>query len=202
MLRARPEQALEPGQNRVDVMLPRRVTIIGGPGSGKSTLATQVGEILGLSVIHLDRLHWAPGWVFRDTADVRPELLDLYAREAWVIEGNYSDTWDARRARSDMIIMLDVPTWLRMWRVLRRSVRNYGKPRPEMAEGCPEQISFGFYRFVLGYARSRRKKALAFLDGAPSPIETIRLRGLDDSRTFLSRLRARVDAERNVGAVR
>lgn len=175
-------------------MLPRRVMIIGGPGSGKSTLALEVAAILGLSVTHLDRMHWNAGWTFRDLDAVRPELLALYDRDSWVIEGNYSDTWEIRRARSDMLIMLDVPTWLRMWRVLRRSLRHYGQARPELAEGCPEQISFDFYRFVLGYARQRRKKALALLASAPAHVDTLQLRGLADSQGFLSRLRTRVAA--------
>lgn len=40
----------------------RRIALIGSGGSGKSTLARQMGEILGIEVFHLDRLHWKPGW--------------------------------------------------------------------------------------------------------------------------------------------
>ena len=40
-----------------------RILVIGCPGAGKSTLSRQLGEKLGLPVIHLDRLFWKPGWV-------------------------------------------------------------------------------------------------------------------------------------------
>ena len=41
----------------------RRIAIIGAGGAGKSTLARQLGEVLGIEVIHLDALFWKPGWV-------------------------------------------------------------------------------------------------------------------------------------------
>ncbi|HJP33228.1 MAG: AAA family ATPase [Candidatus Latescibacteria bacterium] len=40
-----------------------RVVIIGPGGAGKSTLARQLGERLGIEVVHLDRVFWRPGWV-------------------------------------------------------------------------------------------------------------------------------------------
>ncbi len=43
----------------------RRILLIGSGGAGKSTLASQMGERLGLPVIHLDAVYWQPGWVRR-----------------------------------------------------------------------------------------------------------------------------------------
>jgi adenylate kinase family enzyme len=41
----------------------KRILIIGCGGAGKSTLARQLGDKLGLPVVHLDKLFWHPGWV-------------------------------------------------------------------------------------------------------------------------------------------
>lgn len=41
----------------------QRVMIIGQPGSGKSTLAREMGKHTGLPVVHIDTIHWQPGWV-------------------------------------------------------------------------------------------------------------------------------------------
>ena len=166
----------------------RRVMIIGGPGSGKSTLARRVGEKLGLQVTHLDAIYWKPGWVFSEQDEVAPKLADLYAQDAWVIEGNYSATWIARRDRADALVFLDVPTWLRFWRVLRRSVTSWGQVRPDMPEGCPEQIDLGFFQFVLGYGLRRRQKALKFLETAPGHVVTHRLRSLTQVNAFIAQL--------------
>ncbi len=47
-----------------------RVIIVGNSGSGKSTLAREMGERLGLPVVHLDKLFWLPNWIGRSAADV------------------------------------------------------------------------------------------------------------------------------------
>ena len=39
-----------------------RILIIGCSGSGKSRLARQLGQKLGLPVVHLDQLWWKENW--------------------------------------------------------------------------------------------------------------------------------------------
>ena len=166
----------------------RRVMIIGGPGSGKSTLARRIGARLGLPVTHLDQLYWNPGWEFRPHAEVADELAGLYETEAWVIEGNYSDTWDHRLARADALIVLDLPTWLRFWRVLRRSATTHGQVRADMAEGCPERFDLDFYRYVLGYRLRRRGRALDLLASAPEGVARYHLRSRAECDRFVAGL--------------
>ncbi len=40
-----------------------RILVIGCPGTGKSTFSKQLGSILNIEVIHLDKHFWKPGWV-------------------------------------------------------------------------------------------------------------------------------------------
>jgi ABC-type glutathione transport system ATPase component len=40
----------------------QRVMIVGQPGSGKSTLARKLDQRTDLPVIHIDTIHWQPGW--------------------------------------------------------------------------------------------------------------------------------------------
>ena len=42
-----------------------RIAVIGYSGSGKSTLAARLGAAYGVPVLHLDSVHWLPGWVER-----------------------------------------------------------------------------------------------------------------------------------------
>ncbi|MEM6646980.1 MAG: hypothetical protein AAF730_12090 [Bacteroidota bacterium] len=84
----------------------RRVIIIGSGGSGKSTLAKRLGEQLSLPVIHLDAHYWNPGWVETPPDAWAAKVDTLIKGEAWVMDGNYGGTMDARIARADTVIFL------------------------------------------------------------------------------------------------
>ena len=119
--------------------------IIGAPGSGKSTLAREVGARLGLPVVHIDTIHWQPGWVQRPREERLPLAAEVEAREAWVFEGGFSETWPNRAARAELVIWLDLPLGLRLWRVFKRRVRWHGQTRPDLPENCPRAAGPGVH---------------------------------------------------------
>jgi Adenylate kinase and related kinases len=43
-----------------------KIAIIGYSGSGKSTLAAKLGKFYHAEVLHLDSVHFLPGWVERN----------------------------------------------------------------------------------------------------------------------------------------
>jgi len=100
-----------------------RIAVIGLPGSGKSTLSNTLSAILGLQHIELDAIHWQPNWVSLDKS-VMIERVDAVCppNGYWVVDGNYRVVrpivWD----RADTIVWLDIPLWLSMWRLLKRTL--------------------------------------------------------------------------------
>lgn len=136
--------------------LMNRILILGSGGSGKSTLARQLGALLHLPVIHLDAHFWNPGWVPKPDEEW-DELVRQYTnQEQWIIDGNYSRTMDSRLKRADVIIFLDLPRILCMYRIVKRRVMYHNQTRPDMNEGCPEKLDWAFVKWVWNYkARSR-----------------------------------------------
>jgi adenylate kinase family enzyme len=125
----------------------QRIVILGNAGSGKSTLARTLGSRLGLSVVHLDKLFWQPGWVEPDAEQFRDRVRAAVAGDSWVSEGNYARrTFDLRLPRADLVIWLDTPRRTCLWRVLVRSILN--RPRADMAAGCEEQLDRAFLTFL------------------------------------------------------
>jgi len=143
----------------------QKILLIGSGGSGKSTLATQLGAKLNLPVIHLDAHFWNAGWVETPKDEWRTKVEELCRRDRWIMDGNYSGTFDVRFAAADTIIFLDVPRLACLWRVIKRwlyySLRN--QTRPDLAEGCPEQIDFGFVKWIWEYPSRTRPKTLEML---------------------------------------
>lgn len=168
----------------------QRIVILGNAGSGKSTLARQIGQRLGLSVVHLDRLFWQPGWVEPDAEQFRQRVRDAVATDAWVCEGNYARrTFDLRLPRADLVIWLDTPRRTCLWRVLVRSLLN--RPRPDMAPGCTEKLDrefLTFLKFVWQFDRGYRPGIEAVRMAVNAQVPTVHLRGVREVAAFVAQL--------------
>jgi len=119
-----------------------RIRVVGNCGSGKSTTARKIGALLSLPVIHLDEIHWCPGWKERpreDTKRIIYEKMTEYT-DGWVMDGNYFSVvggTDIFAAATD-VIWLDPPFLLYFPRLLWRTfVRLFRLGRP-CAPGCNE----------------------------------------------------------------
>ena len=128
-----------------------KIAIIGYSGSGKSTLAARLGRALGIEVLHLDMLHFLPGWAERPTEEEQQMLTDfLDIHESWIIDGNYSKNNHSRRMEeADRIIFLCFDRFSCLCRALKRYLGNRGRSRASMAEGCPEKFDREFITWIL-----------------------------------------------------
>jgi len=166
----------------------RRIIVIGSGGAGKSTLAQQMGEILGLPVFHLDRLHWKPNWVSPPKDEWKAVQEKLCAKNEWIIDGNYGGTMDLRLAASDSIIFLDLPRWICLWRVLKRFLIYRGKSRPDMTDGCDERINREFFLWIWRFRQDKRPGILAKLSDLEAEKKDFILRNRREVRHFLETL--------------
>jgi adenylate kinase family enzyme len=141
-----------------------RILVLGPCGAGKSTLAAKLGDKLGLPVIHLDKEYWRAGWVEPDPAEWAARTEELIARPRWVMDGNYGSSLARRLERANLVVNLDYQRSVFFPRMIWRSLSQWGRTRPDMAEGCPEQLNWEFVRYTWRYridALPRREARLA-----------------------------------------
>ena len=169
-----------------------RIAVTGYSGAGKSTLARQLGERLGIPVLHLDTVQFTPGWVERDRAEALELVERFMERESWVIDGNYGGfAYERRMAMAERIVVLDFPRRICLPRVVLRWLRNRGRTRPDMAEGCAEKLDLEFVLWVLWKGRTRAfRQRLAGLE-ARYPGKTAVLRRPRQAAEYLERLGTR-----------
>lgn len=136
-----------------------RIMVIGvSSGVGKSTFARRLGELIGIKVTHLDRLYWKPGWVEAPIEEFSEAQRQVVQNEKWVIEGNYTGTFDIREPYADTIIYLELPLRVCLSRVLKRRIQYHGKTREDIGEGCDEKIDWAFLKFIITTYAPRKKK--------------------------------------------
>jgi adenylate kinase family enzyme len=166
----------------------RRVLVIGSGGAGKSTLSAQLSKRLGLPLIGLDILYWKPGWVPTPADEWSERVRVFSSQDAWVMDGNYGGTLDARLARCDTVIFLDLPRLVCLWRIITRAARYLGRTRPDMPAGCPERLSWEFVVWVWAYRARRRPQILNRLSALRGEKRVIILSSRRAVSAFLSNL--------------
>ena len=129
-------------------------------GAGKSTLAKKLHDKTKLPLIHLDKLYWQPNWIESTTVEWEQMVEEVSDTGSWIIDGNYGGTLDIRLAKADTIIFLDRPTWLCLYRVLKRTIQYYGKNRFDMPNGCNERFDFNFLKYVYRFNKIKRDNLL------------------------------------------
>jgi len=142
----------------------KRVAVIGSGGSGKSTFSRALGEITGLPVVHLDKLHWHPNWVGTPADEWEQVVRREIEKPEWIMDGNFGGTREMRMQAADMIVMLDLPRWLCMYRILKRPIVYRNESRPDMGEGCHERFDWEFITWVWNYRKDSRKRAFRELE--------------------------------------
>jgi adenylate kinase family enzyme len=116
-----------------------KIAIIGNAGSGKSNLGHKLHEKLGLPLYHLDQYFWGPGWQHPDYAEYTKIHHALCDRDEWIIEGMNTRIIDYRAQKADIVIFLDLPTYLCLYRIFKRAITNWGNVYFSSTPGCPER---------------------------------------------------------------
>jgi len=153
---------------RMQLVLPdsplRRILILEPSGSGKSTVGKRIGRILGIPTIHLDIHYWNPNWVETPKDEWPGKVKKLIASETWVMDGNYTSTLKMRADAADTLIFLDMTRRASYFRIFVRFLRNRGRTRNDVAEGCPEKIDLDFVKWIWNYPRTRKPVIFRFFE--------------------------------------
>ncbi len=165
----------------------KRVAIVGRSGGGKSTLARKLGSRIGAPPVHLDALFWLPNWTESETAPFRARIEAATTGEAWIVDGSYvSRVADLTLGRADAIVWVDQPRLLCVWRVLGRVVREWGRTRADMGEGCKEKVDIAFLSYIWNWDRDTRPKLEAAIARHAAATPLIRLRSDVEIAAFLA----------------
>lgn len=145
-----------------------KIAVIGCPGSGKSTVAKQLHEKLNIPLYHLDQYYWLPGWKRPDKdafEKIHNALCDKEDGGGWIIEGMAMRNLPYRIAKADVVIFLDVPLRICLYRIFKRAFTGLGTIRDTSAPGCPERFpDREFVAYVWNFNRKHKPVIEALLE--------------------------------------
>jgi adenylate kinase family enzyme len=169
-----------------------RVGITGASGAGVTTLGAALAERLGAVHIDTDDHFWiATDPPYREKREV-PERLDRIRSEQartgrWVMSGTLDGWAEPATADADLIVLLQVPTEVRLDRLRRRERERFGDallPGGAMHENHREFIEWAAHYddgTLPGRSRPRHEKWLAGLS-----LPVLRLDGTRPTETLVA----------------
>ena len=99
-----------------------RINIVGTSGCGKSTVGKHIAERLNVPYIQLDELFWKPNWAESTDEELYPKLEKSLSADEWVLDGNYNRTTSIKWKRVQMVVYIDLPFHIVLYRIIRRSL--------------------------------------------------------------------------------
>jgi len=139
-----------------------KIAIVGCPASGKTTLANKLGSMFNIPVHHLDKIFWVTeGGIKQDVFIQQQE--ELVRGDAWIIDGGFmkSKSYDLRLENADTIIFFKFPKQIIYWRLFKRFLKYFNKPRPDMAGNRKDHINWSIIRFIWSYPSEEEFKRVS-----------------------------------------
>ena len=140
----------------------KKVIILGCPGCGKSIFSIKLQEKTGLPLIHLDNVWWNSDRTHVSREEFDKRLSDIICGDEWIIEGDYSRTYEVRIKACDTVLFLDFDVETCLEGIRER----VGKNRPDIP-WVEERLDPELVRDVENYHKEKRPVLLKLLDNYP-----------------------------------
>jgi adenylate kinase family enzyme len=167
-----------------------RIAITGPSGSGKTTLARELARTAGLKHVEIDALHHGPNWESCGPEVLRERVLAATEGDDWVTDSTYHTVLgNLISERADVLVWLDLPIPVVMWRLLRRTyVRN--RDRVELWNGNVEPGWRESTRYLIWPALQRARSNRREFPQRYAQLRVRHLRSDAEVRAFVQSIKA------------
>ncbi len=154
----------------------KKVIVIGSPGAGKSTFAKELSRKTELPLYHLDQIWWRENWTHISREEFDAIHQNILTQNQWIVDGDYSRTRAARIDACDTVFYLRYPRIVCFFSAMKRALKNRGKSRSDMANGCVEEFDREFRRYIWNFDKTRGKDIRKALSSCNADIHIFRSR--------------------------
>lgn len=137
----------------------KRVIVIGCPGSGKTTFTEKLSKCTGLPLFYLDAIWHKPDKTHIPREEFDQRILEIFATDEWIIDGNYGRTVEMRLKECDTVILFDLPTEV----CLQGATERLGKDRYDMP-WTEKELNPEFEGFIKDFADNSLPKLYELIE--------------------------------------
>ena len=142
--------------------LGQKIIVLGCSGSGKSTLSEQLRDATGLPLFHLDAIWWNADRSHISREEFDQKLDEILRTDKWIIDGDYSRTYEMRFKFCDTVIFLDYSVDQCMSGIKER----VGKVRADMP-WIEQELDPELVKLVANYEKDNRPVILSLFEKYP-----------------------------------
>lgn len=161
----------------------KRVIVIGCPGSGKTTFAEKLNKSTGLPLYYLDAIWHKPDKTHIPREEFDQRLLEIFATDEWIIDGNYSRTVEMRLKECDTVILFDLPTEV----CLQGATERLGKDRYDMP-WIEKELNPEFEGFIKNFADNSLPRLYELIEKYRAEKQFVIFKSRKEADDFLSKV--------------
>ena len=168
---------------------------MGTSGSGKTSVARRIAKKLNIPYVELDELFWKPNWTESTDEELFPKLEEALSVDGWVLDGNYTRTIPIKWKRCRMVVYLDLPFHIVLYRIIKRSLIR-GFKNEELWAGNKETVLKHLFTrdsmilwTMKRFFTNRKRFAINSKNPEYSHIKFVRLRSKKEIGNFVTQLK-------------
>lgn len=161
----------------------KRVIVIGCPGSGKTTFAEKLNKCTGLPLYYLDAIWHKPDKTHIPREEFDKRILEIFATDEWIIDGNYGKTVEMRFKECDTVILFDLPTEV----CLQGATERLGKDRYDMP-WIEKELNPEFEGFIKDFADNSLPKLYELIEKYRAEKQVVIFKSRKEADDFLSKI--------------
>ena len=139
--------------------LGQKIIVLGCSGSGKSTFSKRIHDAAGLPLIHLDNVWWKSDRSHISREEFDQKLGEILQEDKWILDGDYSRTYEVRFQSCDTVFFLDYGLEECMNGIKKR----VGKERRDIP-WTEQELDPELVKQVENYERENRPVVLALIE--------------------------------------
>ncbi|MBR0295396.1 MAG: adenylate kinase [Bacilli bacterium] len=160
-----------------------RTIVVGSGGAGKSSISRKLRDILNLPLYHLDNIFWKEDRTHVTREEFDTKLDELLSKDKWIIDGDYSRTYEMRMQRADTIIFLDYPLEV----CLEGAESRIGKPRPDI-HWKEDVFDPEFKQWIIDWFKNTKPLLLSLIEKYKHVKNVVILHSREEGEAFVNNL--------------